>query len=301
MELGFGDRRNDLLASGAAVLTIERETERTPMPTVVVDGEVHLHYREAGTGPTLLFHPGFSNNLDVWNWLVRELAPTHRCVTFDPRGHGASDKPDSAYTLDELGHDVAVLAQRLDLPRVTLVGHSLGGAVSLTTVLDHNADGRITRLALLAPATPCFLRPDNLDIGTPPEAFNRMLTGVTNSWVPSQFDVAAVFYHQSDPATARWLAVQTLAMPVHIAERYFSQLATIDFRRRLTEVRVPVLVLWGEHDQLADPRWAHWLREQDLPRWSVEMLEHSGHGAMVDEPARIAELLRQFTLKPQGA
>ena len=72
------------------------------MLTVAVDDGIRLHYREAGSGPALLFHPGFSSTLDMWNWLVRELAPTYRCITFDPRGHGASDKPDSEYTLDEL-------------------------------------------------------------------------------------------------------------------------------------------------------------------------------------------------------
>jgi pimeloyl-ACP methyl ester carboxylesterase len=89
-------------------------------------------------------------------------------VTYDPRGHGESDKPDSEYTLDELAGDVAVLAERLHLSDVTLVGHSLGGAVCLTTVLDHNAEGRIGRLALLGAVVPTFLRMDGEQLGTPP-------------------------------------------------------------------------------------------------------------------------------------
>jgi pimeloyl-ACP methyl ester carboxylesterase len=64
------------------------------MPFTTVDDGVRIHYRTSGSGPTLLFHPGFSNNLDLWNWLVRELAPTHHCVTFDPRGHGDLARPD---------------------------------------------------------------------------------------------------------------------------------------------------------------------------------------------------------------
>ena len=72
--------------------------------------------REFWFGPALLSHPGFSNNLDLWNWLVRELAPTHHCVTFDPRGHGDSDKPDSEYTLDELAEDVAAWPSAFSSP-----------------------------------------------------------------------------------------------------------------------------------------------------------------------------------------
>jgi pimeloyl-ACP methyl ester carboxylesterase len=263
------------------------------MLTVAVDDGIRLHYREAGSGSALLFHPGFSSTLDMWNWLVRELAPTYRCITFDPRGHGASDKPDSEYTLDEMARDIAVLTERLGLRDVTLVGHSLGGAVTLTAVLNHNTNERFSRLALVGPAVPSFLQRDE-EIGTPAEAFTEMHAHLANSWVATQLQIAEIFYHRADIATARWLAERSLAMPIHIAERYFAQLSGIDFRDRLADVTVPVLVLWGTHDQLIDPRWAEWLRSRNLPGWSVEMLQHSGHGAMVDEPVRIAELLRSF-------
>jgi pimeloyl-ACP methyl ester carboxylesterase len=265
------------------------------MSFVNIDTGVRLHYRIAGSGPTLLFHPGFSNNLDLWNWLVRELAPTHRCVTFDPRGHGASDKPDSEYTLEELARDVVALAETLDLRDVTLVGHSVGGAVSLQAVLDHDDGRNITRLVLMGPALPMYLRAGGEEFGAPPEAFEGLRAGIVENWIPTQLATAKIFYHKTDEETARWIAEQTLAMPVHIAEKYFSQLPTIDFRDRLAEVLIPVLVLWGAHDQLADPGWAGWIRGRNLPGWRVETLKQSGHGSMVDEPARVAELLREFT------
>jgi pimeloyl-ACP methyl ester carboxylesterase len=268
------------------------------MPRISVDGDVALNYRVAGSGPALVFHPGFANTLDVWNWVVRELAPHHTCVTFDPRGHGASDKPDSAYTLDELAADTIALIEGLELTDVTLVGHSLGGAVSLQAVLKHNADGRIARLALLAPAAPRFLVADDLELGTPAAAFAGLQQALVERIVPTVLQTGGVFFHQTDEATARWLTEKCLDLPVHLAERYFSQLAEIDFRPQLAEVGVPVLVAWGAHDQMADPRWADWLREQNLPGWSVETLPHSGHGAMVDEPARVAELLHRFSGGP---
>jgi non-heme chloroperoxidase len=265
------------------------------MPRISVDGDVGLHYRIAGTGPALVFHPGFANTLDVWNWVVRELAPHRTCVTFDPRGHGASDKPDSTYTLYELAADTIALIEQLDLTDVTLVGHSLGGAVSLQAVLKHNADSRISRLALLAPAAPRFLVADDLDLGTSAEAYAGLRQALVERTVPTLLQTGEIFYHQTDEATARWLTEKCLDFPVHLAERYFGRLAEIDFRPQLTEVGVPVLVAWGAHDRMADPRWGDWLREQNLPGWSVETLTHSGHGAMVDEPVRVAKLLREFS------
>lgn len=264
------------------------------MSRVSVAADVDLNYRDAGTGPTLLFHPGFSNNLDLWNWLVAELSPTHRCVTFDPRGHGASDKPDSRYTIDELARDVEAICEQLDLNNVTLVGHSLGGAVSLTTVLDHNSAGRITRLVLLGPAVPTTIKRRGIDIGATPELFDSMAAGMGANFVPSQLSFGDMFFHQTDAATGRWIFEQTLAMPVHIARRLFLALKDIDFIDRLKEVTIPVLVLWGSQDKLADPRWLGWFEEQALPGWSTGVLPNSGHGAMLDEPGLIAEFLRGF-------
>ncbi|WP_033288203.1 alpha/beta fold hydrolase [Amycolatopsis jejuensis] len=263
------------------------------MALITVDGAVRLNYRIAGTGPVLVFHPGFGNNLDMWNWLVRELAPHRTCVTFDPRGHGLSDKPDSEYTLDELAADTNALIEGLGLTDVTLVGHSLGGAVAFQTALKHNGGNRITRLALLAPALPTFVAFD--DIGVPREAFAGMQQGLSDGIVPMALGMTGVFFHQTDETTAHWLLQKCLEMPIHLAERYFAQLGTIDFRPVLAELGLPVLAAWGDHDQMADLRWVPWLREANLPGWSVETLPDSGHGMMVDEPARLAQLLRDFS------
>ncbi|UMP03423.1 alpha/beta fold hydrolase [Amycolatopsis sp. EV170708-02-1] len=263
------------------------------MATMTVDGDVRLHYRLAGTGPAVVFHPGFANTLDIWNWVVRELVPDRTCVTFDPRGHGASDKPDSTYTLDELAADTGALLAHLDLADVTLVGHSLGGAVAFQTALKHD-DGRIARLALLSPAIPTFVAAGDLGIGVPREEFSAMRQGLGAGMASMVLGMAEFFFHRTDDATARWLLEKCLEMPVHLAERYFAQLGTIDFRPVLADVGVPVLTAWGEHDRMADLRWVEWLRAANLPGWSVETLAHSGHGMMVDEPEALAALLRDF-------
>lgn len=135
---------------------------------------------------------------------------------------------------------------------------------------------------------------DGEQLGAPPEVLERLRANLVERWVPSQLEIAAIFYHQTDPETARWLGERTLSMPVNVAERYLAQLADIDFRHRINDVDLPVLAMWGMHDQLIDPQWADWFDKRALPGWRVERLEHSGHGSLVDEPARVADLLRAF-------
>jgi pimeloyl-ACP methyl ester carboxylesterase len=271
------------------------------MPNVVVDGTVHLNVRTAGSGPAVVFHPGFGNNLDIWNWVVAELAATHLCVTFDPRGHGLSDKPDSAFTVDELATDVSALISALGLRDVTLVGHSLGAAACLQAVLDHNAGGAVTALGLLGPALPTFLQRPPGGLGVPAEVFSGLQASLAADYVGTIQATMGGFFHRVGGATAAWLGAKCLDLPVHLGTRYFAALAGIDFEARLAQVRVPVLAAWGAHDQLADPRWAAWFDAQHLPGYTTAVLPDSGHGLMVDEPAAVADLLRGLSARAQAA
>ena len=58
---------------------------------------VQLHYLEAGSGPTLVFVPGWTMPAEIWDPQIRHFAATHRVVALDPRGHGRSEKPAHGY------------------------------------------------------------------------------------------------------------------------------------------------------------------------------------------------------------
>lgn len=105
---------------------------------------------------------------------------------------------------------------------------------------------------------------------------------------------ADIFFHQTDPEYARHIFEATLAMRQDVASALFADLGSLNLESKLPEVAVPVLALWGEHDNLADPRWADWFREKNYPHWQVDTLAHSGHGSMVDEPAEVARRIREF-------
>ena len=263
------------------------------MTRVAVEPGVELACRTAGSGPTLLFHPGFSLTLDLWNSTVAELASTHRCVTFDPRGHGSSDKPDSEYTVAELARDVMALVERLELREVTLVGHSLGGAACLEAVLDHDDAHRVSGLMLLAPAVPRLVRAGDGEFGAPADAITGLGQAMRADFVGTQLGSAAALFHRTPPETVRWLLEKTLDMPVHIAARLFGRLPHLEYADRLAEVKVPSLVVWGRQDQIGDPRWLGWFGEH-VPDWRTAELAESGHCPMTDQPGELAELLRGF-------
>lgn len=99
---------------------------------------ITLRYLDTGTGdPPLLFIHGWTCNLTNWRDQVPHFAKKHRVVAFDQRGHGESDKPDQDYTIDGFVDDVAWLIGELKLEKPVVVGHSMGGTITLNLVRKY--------------------------------------------------------------------------------------------------------------------------------------------------------------------
>ncbi|HEX6510566.1 MAG TPA: alpha/beta hydrolase [Chloroflexota bacterium] len=96
-----------------------------------VDAAIRLHYAEVeGSGPPLLLIHGIGMDWRVWQAISRRLSQHFHVYTIDLRGHGQSDKPAHGYTLAHYAADIEDVVEALQLHGVTLVGSSLGGAVS---------------------------------------------------------------------------------------------------------------------------------------------------------------------------
>lgn len=103
---------------------------------VVTADSVRIHYTDQGAGePALVLVHGWSCDGTYWGAQVPEFAKTHRVVTVDLAGHGASSANRVTYTMDLFGEDVVTVLQALDLKDVILVGHSMGGAVIVEAAL----------------------------------------------------------------------------------------------------------------------------------------------------------------------
>jgi len=266
----------------------------TQITDVILSDGVRLTHTDTGSGPTVVFHQGFSLTQQIWGPLLERLGTDYRSITFAPRGHGDSDAPKSGYSVNQLAADLAELLAALDLSDVTLVGHSMGGAASLIAAANQATDGPISRLVLLGPSAPGFVQRQGQPYGIPPEIFSELRRGMDADFAANARGSADIFFHQTDPEYARHIFEATLAMRQDVASALFADLGSLNLESKLPEVAVPVLALWGEHDNLADPRWADWFREKNYPHWQVDTLAHSGHGSMVDEPAEVARRIREF-------
>ncbi len=90
-----------------------------------------------GHGPPLLLIHGISSAASVWNPIIPALAAEFTPIAIDQRGHGASDKPESGYLYDDYIGDLDGVLDAIGLAHPLIMGHSLGGIVTLWWAAKH--------------------------------------------------------------------------------------------------------------------------------------------------------------------
>jgi pimeloyl-ACP methyl ester carboxylesterase len=108
----------------------------TDLRTLTLHGD-RVAYRDEGAGEALLLIHGMGGSSSSWGAIVPKLATKYRVIAPDLLGHGQSDKPRGDYSLGAFAVWLRDLLNVLDIPQVTVVGHSLGGGVALQFAHQH--------------------------------------------------------------------------------------------------------------------------------------------------------------------
>jgi 3-oxoadipate enol-lactonase len=109
---------------------------------------ITTHYELSGPrqAPVVMLSHSLGSNLHMWDPQMTALESRFRVLRYDTRGHGASDAPEGAYTLDQLVADAVALLDALGIPKVNFVGLSMGGMIAQGLALTHA--GRVDHLVL---------------------------------------------------------------------------------------------------------------------------------------------------------
>jgi pimeloyl-ACP methyl ester carboxylesterase len=108
---------------------------------------VKIRYLVMGSGPKVLLLHGFGGFMETWAFNIPPLSKRYRVYAIDLPGHGLSDKPKNSYNTAfaiESAHDIM---ETLGIDQATLIGHSLGGAVSINIALS--LPEQVSRLVLI--------------------------------------------------------------------------------------------------------------------------------------------------------
>ena len=92
---------------------------------------ISMNYRLEGpaNAPVVTLSHSLATNLSMWDPQIPSLTSRYRVLRYDTRGHGGTDAPEGAYTLDQLAEDARALLQALKIARTHFIGLSMGGFI----------------------------------------------------------------------------------------------------------------------------------------------------------------------------
>ena len=100
---------------------------------------ISIHYQLEGpaSGPVVTLSHSLATNLSMWDPQMPALASRYRVLRYDTRGHGKTDAPEGAYSLEQLAEDSRALLQALGITRTHFIGLSMGGFIGQILALEY--------------------------------------------------------------------------------------------------------------------------------------------------------------------
>jgi non-heme chloroperoxidase len=268
------------------------------MPFVQTTDGTQLFTSDWGqpTAPPVVFAHGWGLNGGMWSAQLPALLEAGlRCVTYDRRGSGRSDRPGHGYDLDTLADDLATVVSSLELSDALLVGHSMGAA-EVVRYLSRHGTGRVAGVVLSAPTTPVLLRgadnPNGVDESQFEAARTAMLADIgTFLAATSASDYFGDKYEVS-PALAAWTSRQIIDTPLPVLLETQRTSSRADVRQDLAGLGLPVLVIQGSADRSSPLELTGRPTAALLPGCRLVVVDGAGHGLYTSAAARYnAELI----------
>jgi non-heme chloroperoxidase len=262
------------------------------LPTIRTADGVTLCAAEWGEGPPVVFTHAWALRGDQWTYQVPALVEAGlRCVTYDRRGHGRSDRVGFGYDLDTLAGDLSSVLEQLDLHGVTLIGHSLG-CKEIVRYLTRHGQGRVARVVLVAPTTP-FLRrtADNPD-GWDPELIDANLAALRAD-VPKwcrDFERRGPYFGSSAGGSAGlvdWTIDLIVDTPLYVLLETMKANAHGDMRSELAALSLPALIVHGDADASAPLALTGERTAALMPGARLIVYRGAGHGLYASDHERL--------------
>lgn len=259
---------------------------------------VRIHYLTCGEGEPLVLVHGRGSAAALFTPILASLAAGRRVIALDLPGWGLSEKPPfTGHTAaDAVGVWRDALLGFLDdqgLTQTDLAGHSMGGMVALAVALD--APERIRRLALIDSGGLGIEMPFDVRLyfRLKPERLNKMFGPRFYAWAVSRDD--AKIGRQRGPLFDFMFAVESQRAVIPSGGRAFDKWVNLggvhlDYRRRLKELEMPVLLLWGDRDRLI-PYATALQAVRQIHTGRVVAFTGCGHSPHRERPADFARTL----------
>ncbi len=265
------------------------ETPTVTATATSADG-VAIEYDVRGTGPVaLVFIHGWMCDGTHWRHQFEAFADGHTVVTLDLAGHGNSIGDRDSWTIDRFGADVQAVVEALDLPRVILVGHSMGGPIAL------EAAARMPDRVLGVVGVDTL---HNVEAAIDQDGWNRLMKMYETDFAETcaKFVQAMLPEPTEDPGLPDWIQDNMCDADPETAIAIVRQMPALDLPGLLAAVGVPVRCINSAKTAVTDI-------EANLRHGNYDavLMEGVGHFGMLERPEEFNRLLAEAVEELTGA
>jgi pimeloyl-ACP methyl ester carboxylesterase len=258
---------------------------------------LRLWVEPGGAGVPVLLIAGLGYASWCWRELREQAGAELSLNAFDNRGAGRSDKPAGPYTIAQLADDAAAVLEGLGLPRVAVLGHSMGGYIALTLARRHPRKVRALVLVGTSPGGPGTAPVPEETLNTwklagslPPAEYARR--SMPRSFAPG--------WCEAHPARFESILARRLEFPTPAPSWLAQYQACADYVARgldVEAIEAPALVIHGREDRVVLHANGELLARR-LPRAEFVSLPAAGHLPFLEDPAGFADLVRDHLRRP---
>jgi len=247
-----------------------------------------VHYEVYGRGrPVILLH-GWLGSWGLWQETMGYLGAFYRTYALDFWGFGESGKKRETYAVSDFVSLVDQFMEQLGIVHAPLVGHSMGGTVSLSVAIKYPE--RVSKVAVVgSPMVGSSLAPLLKIAGNRPIAFmlfNMMGVFRTGMRMYSPFICR-------DPRFPEMMDRDLSRTTVESFLRSIASLRRTDLTPMLPQIKVPAMGFYGDKDVIVHPQqWQPMLA--GIPHATIQRFPMSGHFPMLEEPTVFSQKLKAF-------
>jgi pimeloyl-ACP methyl ester carboxylesterase len=270
------------------------------MTMIDING-IALDYRIEGSGPPLIWVSGTGMSGDAWHrYQVPHFRDRYTCITYDLRGSGKSDCPESPYTSRVMAEDLVGLMDALNIPAAHLAGFSLGAATIQELAINHPS--RVSSAVLISTWSSTSLehhirlhfesRLMALQRG-PVEVFKKFAFWM---WAPSMVDDDFDRIAELDA----WFPTIAGARDVSGYIGHFQADLAHETLDRLPQIACPTLVWSGAEDLVTRPAYNRRVAAA-IPGAEIVEVPRGGHLAFLEHPEALNDAMDAFLARvPAG-
>lgn len=257
------------------------------MEQVICHG-TKISYTDQGEGEVLILLHGFCGSSSYWEEVVPELTRQYRCIVPDLRGHGATDAPEGHYTIEQMGNDVLGLMDELHIEKAVLLGHSMGGYVTLAIAEQHPE--RLQAFGLVhSTAYPDGEEAKEKRLRAVSTIRNDGIVSFVDGLVPGLFAPEHVKSFAGKVQRVKEIGYRT--PPQGAAGAAMAMRERPDRRDVLSATSLPVLLVAGEKDAIVPPER---MFTSDKPNIVQHVIAEAGHMSMYEAPESLIQVVKEF-------